>query len=192
MKAMKFRNSFFGGFNKADVMKYIEELQKKQPQTSQMPDDETESKEIIALKKENERLVLALEKANEQIKNLKKQKKESTKTVSNLKDNIKIDPTENTNAISGDISGMIKSTEDIAKDFDNAVKKLNGDLEEFKKYLETSSEYFDEQQNIHSEIDLEDENIKEILSQSYELIEESGLKQLEISKIIDDLKSRYE
>ena len=192
MKAMKFRNSFFGGFNKADVMKYIEELQKKQPQTSQMPDDETESKEIIALKKENERLVLALEKANEQIKKLKQPKKESTKTVSNLKDNIKIDPTENTNAISGDISGMIKSTEDIAKDFDNAVKKLNGDLEEFKKYLETSSKYFDEQQNIHSEIDLEDENIKEILSQGYELIEESGLKQLEISKIIDDLKSRYE
>ena len=135
MKAMRFRNSFFGGFNKADVMKYIEELQKKQPQTSQKLDDETAREEIIALKKENERLVLALEKANEQI------------------------------------------------------ERLNDKIDSSSQYIEKKN---DAAENLHTEIDFEDENIKEILSQGYELIEENGLKQLEISKIIDDLKSRYE
>lgn len=206
MESKKFKTKFMGGFDKQDVMQYISDLQKSQAQTV----DEQLTKKIAELKEENEILMEALEKANEHIKKLSDPITGSSKMVASsishskshfenmaiLADGIGETTNDSLISLSKDVKTLIEKTDTAAKDFDDSVSQLRKNLEKFENYIAKSSEYFNDSikknSKIKTKVKSENESIETLLSQGYELLDETTVKQLEISKLLNELKNKYE
>ncbi|MBQ6624963.1 MAG: hypothetical protein IIX39_04010 [Clostridia bacterium] len=206
MESKKFKTKFMGGFDKKDVMQYISDLQKSQAQSV----DEQLTQKIAELKKENEILMEALEKANEHIKKLSDPITGSSKMVASsishskshfenmaiLADGIGETTNDGLISISKEVKSLLEKTGKVAKDFDDSMSQLRKNLEKFESHIAKSTEYFNdsvkENSKIKNKVKNENESIETLLSQGYELLDETTVKQLEISRLLDELKNKYE
>lgn len=202
-----FKKSIFGGFKKSDVMDYIKNLESEKNKTA--PDEEL-TKEVEELRKEKIILLHELEKANEQIKKLSdpltganrmiassiKHSKDHFDSMVSLADQINDETSNRIESISCDVENMLGSTAEMADKFEQSLSELRSKLDNLKNNLNQSKECFNggnEKPSDEIMLNAENQNndIYKILSDGYELLDETTLQQFEITKIINDLKSKY-
>lgn len=207
MENKKFKKSIFGGFKKTDVIDYIKALESEK--NSSVADEEL-TKEVEELKKDKILLMHELEKAKDQIKKLSdpltganrmmassiKHSKDHFDSMVCLAGQINEETSSSIESISSDVEKMLGATAEMTEKFELSLGELRSKLDKLKTDLAQSKEYFkDTSQKTSDEVmnnaQDENQNIYKILSEGYELLDETTLQQFEITKIINDLKSKY-
>lgn len=171
MESKKFKKSFMGGFDKEDVMKYIEEIQKQNSEKKSVNDD---SEEIKALKEENERLAEALRKSNEQLKLLADPVEGSNKILAS---SIAYS-TSHYNSITDLVNGLCRTTNESAVD-------TKATVEDILSFAKKSEEEFTKNYNIFKKnLETLRKNLKETI-ECFGKIEEASTDTSKKTKAAD-------
>lgn len=182
MVERKFKKSLFG-FKKADVMKYIDELQK-----SSSDPAEVDSEELKKLREENEKLAQALEKSNKQIELLSDPVKGSNKmlatslehsrthfeNVATLVNGICDKANENVGLAGDELAEILKMADKTSDDFEGALKKFREELETLRSHLEKTGSYFKSEEIVaaESEDESDEDNADKIFAEGEKLLQE--------------------
>lgn len=203
MENKKFKKKIVGGFDKNEVIDYIDRLQKEQ---IQKPDEDKYLEEIERLKAERDTLADALAKANEQLKKLSDPLTGSNSVIASsiahskshfdsivtLSDEVRNETAENLSRVSDDVAQMLENAAEMKSSFLSAAEKLNGDLEALKSYVEKTSPFFRDDRGqlgeIREKADREDSSIKKVLEEGFKLLEEATAHQSKIDKILQNIK----
>ena len=203
METKKFKKKFLGGFDKTEVIDYIDRLQKDR---SEEYDEQKYIEEIERLKKERDALASALEKANEHLKKLSDPIAGSNSTLASsishskshfesmaaLSDEVRRETGENLSLVSSDADKLLENAVEMKKSFDAAAEKLNKDIENLRFFLEKSSPFFRGDpavvEKIRQEAVKEDNSAKEVLKQGQKLLDETTAKQTEIDNLLEIIK----
>lgn len=204
MENKKFKKKFIGGFDKGEVIDYIDKLQQQQAQE----DEQKYIEQIELLKNERDALASALEQANEQIKKLSDPVKGSKSMIASsiahskshfdsmvsLSEEVRSETAEKLAEVSNDVQEMLKSSVEMKKDFEAAAQKLGDDIEKLQSYLDKSSPFFRADRgalgDISAKAEDEDSSIKSVLEEGFKLLDETTAQEDEIDKILHDLKKK--
>ena len=205
MENKQFKKKLIGGFDKSEVIDYIDRLQKNQ---SEEYDEEKYIEEIERLKEERDTLAALLEKANEQLKKLSDpltgsnsmlassitHSKAHFDNMASLSDEIRRETSDKLALVSKDAKKMLDEAVDMKKSFDKAAENLENDIEELRSFVEKSSPFFRDDaesiKEIRKKAVKEDEQTKTVLKQSSDLLDETVAHQAEIDTVLKKIKRK--
>lgn len=203
MESKKFKKKFIGGFDKSEVIDYIDNLQKTQAEEM---NEQKYLEQIERLTSERDALADALEKANEQLKKLSDpligsksmlassiaHSKSHFDNMVSLSDEVKSETNDNLEKISGDVREMIANAAEMKKNFENAADNLGSDLEKLQSFLEKSLPFFRDDRGKLGDISKKavekDNGAKEVLEEGFKLLDETTAQQSEIDKLLQEVK----
>ena len=205
METKKFKKKLIGGFDKSEVIDYIDRLQKNQAEEY---DEQKYIDEIESLKEERDALAQLLEKANEQLKKFSdpiegsnsmlassiSHSKSHFDNMASLSDEIRLETGEKLLLASKDAQKILDDALKMKESFDAAAEKLNEDIESLKIFLDKSAPFFRDDSETIEEIrqraSKEEDNAKTILKKGRNILDEAVAQQAEINKILKKIKSR--
>jgi len=147
MEAKKFKKSVFGGFNKTEVIRYIDELQKQSAQKA-------ESEEVTRLKEENARLTEALRKTDEQLRKFASpvansntmlasslaHSKSHFENITAIVNGICETTGESITSANANIVELLNVADCASKDFTQSIEQLRETLEKLLAFLNETSD----------------------------------------------------
>lgn len=171
MESRKFKKSFIGGFDKEDVINYIEEIQK---QAGVNNSGQENAEEIERLREENRQLREALEKSNEQLKLLADPIHSSNKILAS---SIAYSQS-HYNSITELVNGLCRTTNESAlrtkENVENIISFSKASRDELKKSYDQFGENLNQLKN----------NLEETMN-CFEKISEYSLETAEKTKVAD-------
>lgn len=207
MENKTFRKKLLGGFDRNEVIDYIDLLQKDK---SEEFDEQKYLDEIECLKNERDALAQALEKANEQLKKLSdpvsgsnsmmassiSHSKAHFESMAALSEEVRRETGENLSVVSDDITNMLDKANEMRKCFDIASDKLNKDIEKLRFFIDKSAPFFQGEsvklEDVSQKVVKEEKNAKEILKQGQNLINEAVARQAEIDGILEKIRKKFQ
>lgn len=205
MENKKFKKKIMGGFDRSEVIDYIDKLQ-------QSPAPEFDEKkyieEIEHLKSQRDTLAEALEKANEQLRKLSEpisagkntiassiaHSKAHFDTMVSLSEEVRGEMAENLSAVSKDVRDMQKRCAEMRKSFEADSDKLESELAKFRACIDKSSQFFLEGSDtigkVSQKAESEDSNIKEVLEDGFKILEEVNFQQSSIDSILKKFRKQ--
>lgn len=207
MENKTFRKKLLGGFDRNEVIDYIDRLQKDK---SEEFDEQKYLDEIESLKNERDALAQALEKANEQLKKLSdpvsgsnsmmassiSHSKAHFESMAALSEEVRRETGENLSVVSDDVTNMLDKANEMRKCFDIASDKLNKDIEKLRFFIDKSAPFFQGEpvklEDVSQKVVKEEKSAKEILKQGQNLINEAVARQAEIDGILEKIRKKFQ
>lgn len=207
MENKTFRKKLLGGFDRNEVIDYIDRLQKDK---SEEFDEQKYLDEIERLKNERDALAQSLEKANEQLKKLSdpvsgsnsmmassiSHSKAHFESMAALSEEVRRETGENLSVVSDDITNMLDKANEMRKCFDIASDKLKKDIEKLRFFIDKSAPFFQGEsvklEDVSQKVVKEEKNAKEILKQGQNLINEAVARQAEIDGILEKIRKKFQ
>ena len=189
MEAKKFKKSVFGGFNKTEVIRYIDELQKQSAQKA-------ESEEVTRLREENARLTEALRKTDEQLRKFASpvansntmlasslaHSKAHFENITAIVNGICETTGESVTNANANIIELINMADCTSKDFAQSVEALRENLQKLQAFLNETSDCL---MSASANCETASENVSDSENKTMEILKKGEV-------VADDIKKQQE